>query len=71
MYAETDGRDWLAVKEVAAELGVHPSAVYRAVETGRLPSLRLTETGAIRIPRSALTATPPGANTRTIDGRLS
>jgi hypothetical protein len=30
------------------------SAVYRAVERGELPAVRLSETGAIRIPRSAL-----------------
>ncbi len=64
MYAHTDGRDWLAVKEVAAELGVHPSAVYRAVENGRLPSLRLSDSGAIRIPRSAITASAPSPDDR-------
>jgi excisionase family DNA binding protein len=46
--------EWLAAKEVARELRVHVSAVYRAVERGDLPALRLSETGAIRIPRSAL-----------------
>jgi excisionase family DNA binding protein len=46
--------EWLAAKEVAQELRVHVSAVYRAVERGELPAVRLSETGAIRIPRSAL-----------------
>jgi excisionase family DNA binding protein len=46
--------EWLAVKEVAAALRVHPTAVYRAVHDGRLPVVRLSEGGAIRIHRSAL-----------------
>jgi excisionase family DNA binding protein len=46
--------EWLAAKEVAQELRVPVSAVYRAVERGELPAVRLSETGAIRIPRSAL-----------------
>jgi excisionase family DNA binding protein len=55
MYAETHEREsWLAPKEVARELRVHVSSVYRSVEAGRLPAFRLAETGAIRIPRSAL-----------------
>jgi len=33
---------------------VHVSAVYRAVERGELPAVRLSETGAIRIHRSVL-----------------
>ena len=55
-FAQT--RDWLAPKEVARELRVHVSSVYRSVEQGRLPALRLTDTGAIRIHRSALRAPP-------------
>jgi excisionase family DNA binding protein len=47
-------REWLAAKEVAHELGVHVTAVYRAVHEGRLPVVRLSETGAIRIHRSAI-----------------
>jgi excisionase family DNA binding protein len=47
-------REYLAPKEVAHELRIHVSAVYRAVERGELPAVRLSETGAIRIPRSAL-----------------
>jgi excisionase family DNA binding protein len=54
MLTDTQQREWLAPKEVAAELRVHVSAVYRAVERGELPAVRLSETGAIRIPRSAL-----------------
>jgi excisionase family DNA binding protein len=55
MYSEAHEREsWLAPKEVARELRLHPSAVYRAVAAGRLPAFRLAEAGAIRIPRSAL-----------------
>jgi excisionase family DNA binding protein len=54
MNTDTQGREWLAVKEVARELGLHASAVYRAVHDGRLPVVRLNESGAIRIHRSAL-----------------
>jgi excisionase family DNA binding protein len=54
MLTDTDEREFLAPKEVARELRVHVSAVYRAVERGELPAVRLSETGAIRIPRSAL-----------------
>ena len=51
---DTDEREYLAPKEVARELRVHVSAVYRAVEEGRLPAVRLSDHGAIRIPRTAL-----------------
>jgi len=47
-------REWLSVKEVAHELGLHPTAVYRAIDNGDLPALRLHEHGAIRIHRSIL-----------------
>ena len=54
MSTDTRGREWLAAKEFAHELGVHVTAVYRAVQEGRLPVVRLSNTGAIRIHRSAL-----------------
>ncbi len=54
MAREVHEREFLAPKEVAHELRVHVSAVYRAVERGQLPAVRLSESGAIRIPRSAL-----------------
>lgn len=44
----------LAPKEVASELGLHVSSVYRSVARGDLPSVRLNVRGAIRIPASAL-----------------
>jgi excisionase family DNA binding protein len=54
MSTEIQEREWLSVKEVAFELGLHPTAVYRAVDNGALPALRLHEHGAIRIHRSVL-----------------
>ena len=54
MPADTEKCEFLAPKEVAHELRVHVSAVYRAVERGQLPAVRLSDSGAIRIPRSAL-----------------
>lgn len=57
MPTQTERREeWLAVKEVAAELRLSTSAVYAAIERGALPALRLSEHGAIRVPRSALDA---------------
>ena len=44
MSTDTHQREWLAPKEVAHTLGVHVSAVYRAVERGELPAVRLSET---------------------------
>jgi len=71
MQTDTHEREYLAPKEVAHELRVHVSAVYRAVERGQLPAVRLSETGAIRIHRSAIcphvegeaTAANPGGAT--------
>jgi excisionase family DNA binding protein len=54
MHTDTQRGEWLAPKELARELRLHVSAVYRAVERGQLPAVRLSESGAIRIPRSAL-----------------
>ena len=54
MSTDVHEREWLCAKELAAELNVHVASVYRAVHEGRLPVVRLSETGAIRIHRSAL-----------------
>jgi excisionase family DNA binding protein len=54
MQTDTQQREYLAPKEVARALRVHVSAVYRAVERGQLPAVRLSETGAIRIHRSVI-----------------
>ena len=54
MSIDVHEREWLAAKEFARELNVHVASVYRAVHEGRLPVIRLNESGAIRIHRSAL-----------------
>jgi excisionase family DNA binding protein len=54
MATDTDEREYLAPKECAHLLRVHVSSVYRAVEEGRLPAVRLSDIGAIRIPRDAI-----------------
>jgi excisionase family DNA binding protein len=54
MSTDTQERAWLSVKEVAFELGLHPTAIYRAIDAGALPSLRLHPHGAIRVHRSVL-----------------
>jgi excisionase family DNA binding protein len=41
MSADVHKCECLAPKEVAHELRVHVSAVYRAVERGQLPAVRL------------------------------
>jgi excisionase family DNA binding protein len=52
----TDTRDkrYLSVNEVADELRVSRQSVYRAVEAGTLPAIRLQPLGSLRIPASAL-----------------
>ena len=47
-------RRYFSPAEAAAELGVSKSTVYRAVESGHLPAIRLQPLGALRIPASAL-----------------
>jgi excisionase family DNA binding protein len=58
LTTESEPRDYLAVKEAARLLRVSPSSIYRAVERGSLPAVRLSRAGVIRIPRSALEAKP-------------
>ena len=47
-------RRYLSVGEVAQELRISKASVYRAVESGSLPAVRLQPLGALRIPREAL-----------------
>lgn len=55
MTTRTETRaDLLTPKQVAHRLGVDVSCVYRAVNRGALPAIRLVPRGAIRIPSSAL-----------------
>jgi hypothetical protein len=50
--------EFLAPKQVADELGLHVSAVYRACAGGSLPYVRLTPNGSLRIPAAALRPEP-------------
>jgi excisionase family DNA binding protein len=45
---------YFSVAEVAQTLGLSEATVYRRVWDGSLPVLRLSEHGAIRIPRDAI-----------------
>jgi excisionase family DNA binding protein len=46
--------DFLTPKQVAYRLGVGVHSVYRAVNRGELPAIRLVPRGAIRVPASAI-----------------
>ena len=52
---------FLSVAEAARTLGLSEDTIYRRVADGSLPTLRLTENGAIRIPRTALDESPARA----------
>ena len=56
--ATTANRRYFSPAQAAAELNVSKSTVYRAVESGSLPAVRLTPLGSIRIPVEALQASP-------------
>ncbi len=46
--------EYVSPQMLARELGCSTSSVYRAVERGTLPAIRLLPKGAIHIPRAAL-----------------
>jgi excisionase family DNA binding protein len=47
--------EYLTVRELAREWKQHESTIYKKVERGLIPSVRLgDETSALRIPRSGL-----------------
>jgi excisionase family DNA binding protein len=54
MATAMDSRKYLSVGEAAYELRVSKASVYRAIENGNLPAVRLQPLGALRIPVSAL-----------------
>jgi excisionase family DNA binding protein len=54
MQASGDKRAYVAPKELAAELRVSVTTVYRGIERGAIPAVRLVEQGALRIRRDAL-----------------
>jgi excisionase family DNA binding protein len=47
---------YVSVAEAARLLGLSEATIYRRVWDGALPVLRLSENGAIRIPREAIEA---------------
>jgi excisionase family DNA binding protein len=49
-----DSRRYLSVGEAAYELRVSKASVYRAIESGNLPAVRLQPLGSLRIPADAL-----------------
>jgi excisionase family DNA binding protein len=51
---QTTEAAYFSVAEVAQTLGLSEATVYRRVWDGSLPVLRLSEQGAIRIPRAAI-----------------
>ena len=54
MATAMDSRKYLSVGEAAYELRVSKASVYRAIESGNLPAIRLQPLGALRIPADAL-----------------
>jgi excisionase family DNA binding protein len=46
--------EFLTPQQVAYRLGVGVHSVYRAVNRGELPAIRLVPRGAIRVPASAI-----------------
>ena len=53
-YMSTTETEYLSVAEAASLLNLSEPTIYRRVWDGSLPVVRLSEHGAIRIPRSAL-----------------
>ena len=54
MATAMDSRRFLSVGEAAHELRVSKASVYRAIEAGSLPAVRLMPLGALHIQASAL-----------------
>jgi len=54
MQDNTSHKQLLVPKEIAAELGVHPDTVRRAIHDGELQAVRLGEHGRYRIRREAV-----------------
>jgi excisionase family DNA binding protein len=52
--ATNANKRFLSPAEAAAELGVSKSSIYRSIEAGHLPAVRLQPLGALRIPADAL-----------------
>jgi excisionase family DNA binding protein len=54
MATAVDSRKFLSPAEAASGLRVSKASVYRAVEAGHLPAVRLAPLGSLRIPAEAL-----------------
>jgi excisionase family DNA binding protein len=54
MLTHAHDKQYLHVKEAAAELDVHPSTIRRAIHSGELDAVRLGPNGRFRVPREAL-----------------
>ncbi len=54
MLTLTGDKQYLHIKEAAAELDVHPSTIRRAIASGELDAVRLGPHGRVRVPREAL-----------------
>lgn len=61
---QTPPPDFLSVREFARALSVSRSLVYRLVDEGKLPSVRVG--AAVRIPRAALDALRAGQSARPV-----
>jgi excisionase family DNA binding protein len=57
----TTENEYLSVADAANLLGLSELTIYRYVQRGDLPSVRLSPRGAIRIPFSAIAEAPVGA----------
>jgi excisionase family DNA binding protein len=49
VFTDTPSTELLSVGEVAKLLRLHPHSVYRKINTGELPAVRLGEDGALRV----------------------
>ncbi len=67
MHTTTAEQALLTVPEVAAQLGMNPRHVYRLIDEGRLPAVRLSER-RLRVPRAALEAWLQVQTNRAVEG---
>ena len=65
MSTHTRDKQYLHVKEAAAELDVHPSTIRRHIHAGELEAVRLGHGGRYRVSREALAEFLVPTNERT------
>lgn len=51
---QVEGTRMLRVRAVAEQFDVHPATIYRAIQTGALPALRLGMSKGLRVPEAAV-----------------